>query len=446
MVPQSILPDTQGAVGPRRGIGPICKQMEAVMNVDDSKRENVIWTGEQWKRTPSPRVLVAGASVAGPALAHWLRRWSAEVTVVERAPELRPGGQAVDARGVAKEVIKRMGLDAVVRGACTDTAGAHTVDADGQVLETFPAADDGGDGFIADIEILRGDLAQVLYDNTHDGVEYVFGDRIAELTQDADGVDVIFAGGDQRRFELVVGADGLHSALRELVFGPHERYLNHLGHVLAFYSVPNDFGLDRWLLEYQDQESGRSALLRPIQDATRAMAMFYFGSSDFDVDHRDIAAQKVLLRECMTGMGWLTLDILAHLDDTPDFYLDQVAQVEMDRWSRGRVVLLGDAAFSSSPMSGQGTGLALVGAYVLAGELAAVGWKPDAGFARYEARMRSFVEANQEIGRLNARTRDVPGSDTEPSPDFAGEWFMELLGRAINGIELPDYGGVMTTA
>jgi hypothetical protein len=255
---------------------------------------------------------------------------------------------------------------------------------------------------------------------------------------------VAFAGGDRRRFDLVVGADGLHSALRAMVFGPHERFLRHLGHVLAFYSVPNEFGLDRWLLEYQDQESGRSALLRPIQDATRAMAMFYFASADFDVDYRDVAAQKVLLRERMAGLGWLTPDILAHLDDTPDFNLDQVAQVVMDRWSSGPVGLLGDAAFSSSPMSGQGTGLALVGAYLLAGELAAAGWDPDAGFARYEARMRSFVEANQEIGRLNARSRDVPGPDAEPSPDFASEWFTELVGRAINGIELPDYAGCRT--
>ncbi|AZG44576.1 FAD-dependent monooxygenase [Gordonia insulae] len=410
------------------------------MSGEDATEQGPIPTGEH--NTRPIRVLVAGASVAGPALAHWLRRWGAEVTVVERAPELRPGGQAVDARGVAKVVIERMGLDAAVREACTDTAGARTVDADGQVLETFRVDDDGGDGFIADIEILRGDLSRVLYDDTRDGVEYIFGDRIAELTQDANGVDVVFGGGDRRRFELVVGADGLHSALRAMVFGPHERFLHHLGHVLAFYSVPNEFGLDRWLLEYQDQTSGRSALLRPTHDATRAMAMFYFGSADFDVDYRDIAAQKVLLRERMAGLGWLATDILAHLDDTPDFYLDQVAQVVMDRWSNGRVVLLGDAAFSSSPMSGQGTGLALVGAYVLAGELAAAGWHHAEGFARFEARMRSFVEANQEIGRLNARTRDVPGPDSEPAPDFGGDWFMELVGRAINGIELPDYAGV----
>jgi 2-polyprenyl-6-methoxyphenol hydroxylase-like FAD-dependent oxidoreductase len=394
----------------------------------------------------SARVLVAGASIAGPALAHWLHRRGAEVTVVERAPDLRPGGQAVDARGVAREVIRRMGLDEAVRAARTETAGAYTVDANGNVLETFRATDDGGDGYISEIEILRGDLSRVLYDSTRDDVEYVFGDRIAELTQDADGVDVVFAGGDRRRFDLVVGTDGLHSALRTMVFGPHAQFVRHLGLVLAFYSVPNEFGLDRWVLDYQHGESGRSALLRPLQDATRAMAMFSFTSADVDVDHRDVAAQKTLLRERMAGLGWLAPRVLAHLDDTPDFYLDQVAQVVMDRWSDGRVGLLGDAAFSSSPMSGGGTGLALVGAYLLAGELASAGWDPEAGFAGYETRMRSFVEANQEIGRMHVQSLSTPEPDAEPAPEPAPEPDMvaltELIERAIHGVELPDYAGV----
>src|SRR3954469_2586556 len=386
------------------------------------------------------RVLVAGASIAGPALAHWLCRRGAEVTVVERAPELRPGGQAVDARGVAKEVIRRMGLDAAVRAARTDTAGAYTVDVEGNVLETFRADDHGGDGYISEIEVLRGDLSRVLYDDTRDGVEYIFADRIAELTQDPDGVDVTFAGGDRRRFDLVIGAEGLHSALRGMVFGPREQFVRHLGLVLAFYSVPNEFGLDRWLIDYQD--AGRSAGLRPIHDATQAIAVFSFPSPAFDIDYRDVESQKRLVREQMAGSGWLTPRILAHIDDTPDFYLDQVAQVVMERWHIGRVGLLGDAAFSASPMSGAGTGLALVGAYMLAGELAAADWDPKAGFAGYEERMRSFVEANQEIGRLNAQTRDVPGPDAAPLPDFTSEWFTELIERAVTGPELPDYAGV----
>ena len=382
------------------------------------------------------RVLVQGASIAGPALAHWLRRYGAEVTVVEQTSGLRPGGQAVDARGVAKEVIRRMGLEAAVRAACTDTAGAYVVDADGNVLETHSAEDHGGDGYIAEIEILRGDLARVLYDDTRTGVEYLFGDRIAGLTQDADGVDVTFASGSRRRFDLVIGADGLHSALRAMVFGPRERFVRHLGLVLAYYTVPNEFGLDRWLIDHQ--EGGRSAGLRPVQDATRAIAMFCFPAAELNAS-RDVDAQKGLLRERMAGFGWQTPRILAHLDETPDFYLDQVAQVVMDRWSSGRVGLLGDAAFSASPMSGGGTGLALVGAYLLAGELASVGWDPEAGFAGYEQRMRSYVDANQEIGRLHVDSilGPAPGAETGAEPDL--EALTALVERAVGGPELPEY-------
>lgn len=382
------------------------------------------------------RVLVSGASIAGPALAHWLRRRGAEVTVVERAPGLRPGGQAVDARGVAREVIRRMGLDDAVRAAKTDTAGAYIVDADGKVLETFRADDDGGDGFIAEIEILRGDLSRVLYDDTRDGVEYLFGDRIAELTQDAAGVDVTFAGGDHRRFDLVIGADGLHSALRSMVFGPHEKFVRHLGRMMAFYTVPNEFGIDRWLIDYQESETGRSAGLRPLPDPGQAMAMFSFLAPDLDIDYRDVEAQKRVLRERLAGLGWLTPGILAHVDAGPDFYLDQVAQVRMDSWSSGRVGLLGDAAFCSSPLSGAGTGLALVGAYLLAGELAAADWDPKAAFTAYETRMRPFVEANQEIGRLHTRSLDPTGAGDALGPE---DWPADLIDRAINGIELPDY-------
>ncbi|GAB2581681.1 FAD-dependent monooxygenase [Microlunatus antarcticus] len=383
------------------------------------------------------RVLVQGASIAGPALAHWLRRQGAEVTVVEQTSGLRPGGQAVDVRGVAKEVVRRMGLDAPVRAACTDTAGAYVVDADGNVLETHRAEDHGGDGYVAEIEILRGDLAEVLHDDTDDTVEYLFGDRIGSLDQDADGVDVTFAGGDRRRFDLVVGADGLHSGLRRMVFGPPEQHVRHLGLVLAYFSVPNEFGLDRWLVDHQ--EGGRSAGLRPVRDATRAIAMCCFPAAGRDVP-RDVRSQKTLLRERMAGFGWSTQRILAHLDDTPDFYLDQVAQVVMGRWSHGRVGLLGDAACSASPMSGGGTGLALVGAYVLAGELASSDWDPEVGFAAYEGRMRAYAEANQEIGRLHVQSilGAEPDAAAGPEPDL--EALTALIQLAVGGPELPDYG------
>ena len=238
----------------------------------------------------------------------------------------------------------------------------------------------------------------------------------------------------------MIGADGLHSALRAMVFGPRQQFVRHLGLVLAFYTVPNEFGLDRWLIDYHD--SGRTAGLRPVHDATKAIAMLSFPARDFEIDYRDVDAQKRLLREQMAGFGWWTPRILAHLDDAPDFYLDQVAQVVMDRWSSGRVGLLGDAAFSASPIPGAGTGLALVGAYMLAGELAAADWDPAAGFAGYEQRMRSYVEANQEIGRMHVQMLAAPDTDAEPSPEPDIDVLGPLIERAVNGPELPDYQGV----
>ncbi|KRC56607.1 MULTISPECIES: FAD-dependent monooxygenase [unclassified Nocardioides] len=385
------------------------------------------------------KVLVSGASIAGPALAHWLHRRGATVTVVEQATGLRPGGQAVDARGVAKEVIRRMGLDAAVRAACTDTKGAYSVDAEGNVLETYRADDNDGDGYVSEIEILRGDLAQLLYDDTSPQVEYLFDDRITELTQDADGVDVVLASGERRRFDIVVGADGLHSSLRGMVFGPREEFVRHLGLVLAFFTVPNEFGLDGWM--YDHQEAGRWAGLRPVPDDSQAIAMLSFPAPDFAIDHRDLDAQKRLLHEQMAGFGWKTSRILAHVDDAPDFYLDQVAQVVMDDWSRGRVGLIGDAAFCASPMSGAGTGLAMVGAYLLAGELAAAGWDPAAGFAGYRERMRDYVDANQEIGRMHVDMLTA----TEPGPEPDMEAMNSLIERAVNGPDLPSYDGLPDT-
>jgi 2-polyprenyl-6-methoxyphenol hydroxylase-like FAD-dependent oxidoreductase len=196
------------------------------------------------------QILISGGSIAGPALAHWLHRFGFRVTIVERSPGLRPGGQAVDIRGIAKEVVRRMGLDAAVRAACTDTDGISVVTRNNRRVATMRSDLFDGDGLIAEIEILRGDLSEVFYEATKDNTEYLFGDRIESLSEDADGVSVRFASGLERRFDLVIGADGLHSGVRSLVFGPESDYIRHLGHYLSFFTVPNRLGLDRWALGY----------------------------------------------------------------------------------------------------------------------------------------------------------------------------------------------------
>jgi 2-polyprenyl-6-methoxyphenol hydroxylase-like FAD-dependent oxidoreductase len=257
---------------------------------------------------------------------------------------------------------------------------------------------------------------------------------------------VSFAGGTRRRFDLVVGTDGLHSGMRGLLFGPDAGTPRHLGAYLAFYSVPNHLNLDRRMVAYG--EPGRGVGLRSIRDNRAAMAYFGFRSEPLDYDHRDLDAQRRILRDRITGMAWETSRLLAHLDDAPDFYFDSCSQVELDRWSDGRVALLGDAAFCSSPLSGQGTSLALVAAYVLAGELAAHPGDHAQAFAVYERRLRPFVEANQEMGRQNAKMSN-PASRVALMLQYAmlfgmthmpgASYIMRRMMKGINEIDLPEY-------
>ena len=392
-------------------------------------------------------VLISGASIAGPALAHWLNRFDVETSVVERAPQLRPGGQAIDIRGVAKEVVRRMGLDAQVRSACTQTLGASAVTRRNRRMTSTRADQFDGDGYIAEIEILRGDLSEVFYAATKDSTEYLFGDRIEALDQQPDGVTVRFAGGSERRFDVVIGADGLHSGVRSLIFGPESQFVRHLGHYLSFYTVPNVLGLDRWALSYD--EPGRMAGVRAIHNNADMMAFLGFRSGPLAYDLRDVNQQKTIVRERFAGGLWRIPWLMEQLDSAPDFYFDAIAQVELDRWSDGRVGLLGDAAFCPSPFSGQGTSVAIVGAYVLAGELARRPDDPAAALGAYESAMRGFTAANQRIGRMGASQAMPPtrlGLLRQQVREFAQArlpigrpaWMQEY-GRAINGIELADY-------
>ncbi|MFI6149197.1 FAD-dependent monooxygenase [Streptomyces sp. NPDC051109] len=349
------------------------------------------------------KVLISGASVAGPALAHWLHRYGFQATVVERAPALREGGYAVDFRGEAHlTVLRRMGVLADIERARTGMGSMTYVDSAGKRQAELPA-----DLFAGDVEILRGDLARILYDATRPHTEYVFGDSITSLTEDAHGVQVTFERGAPRRFDLVIGADGLHSHTRRLAFGAEEQFVKHLGVHCAIFTTANHLGLDHTGHAYRT--AGRLVAMYSARHNEEAKAVFYFASPQLGLDRRDVAEQQTVLAETFTGNGWQSDRLLHDMRYAPDFYFDSVGQVHMDSWSRGRVALLGDAAHCPSSLSGMGSGLALVGAYVLAGELAAAHGDHRVAFGRYEEEMRAYALGCQKMGDGVARLM-VPGS------------------------------------
>jgi 2-polyprenyl-6-methoxyphenol hydroxylase-like FAD-dependent oxidoreductase len=345
-------------------------------------------------------VLISGASVAGPTLAFWLREHGFTPTVVERAPSLREGGYKIDIRGAALDVVGRMGLLEDVRRRSTDMQVARFVDVNGKQMASMSAQLFGGrEG--DDVEVMRGDLAEILHEATKGDVEYIFGDSITALEERPDGVHVTFENGPARTFDLVVGADGLHSNVRALAFGEESRFIHDLGHHISIFTVPNHLGLDR--TEMMHPAPGRSVGMYSTRQSTDAKAMFLFTSPADPYDRRDVTEQKKLLAKTFADQGWDVPRLLDSMWDATDFYFDSMSQVRMDRWSSGRVVLVGDAAYGPSPASGQGTSLSLVGAYVLAGSLAAAAGDHAAGFAAYENDMRPFVEENQKLAASNLK-------------------------------------------
>ncbi|MEU8637939.1 FAD-dependent monooxygenase [Amycolatopsis sp. NPDC048633] len=342
------------------------------------------------------RVLISGASVAGPALAFWLHRHGFTPTVVERAPEPRDGGYAVDFRGASLRVLDRMGLLEQVEAAATRMGEVTYVDgADRPLVVTPPTFQSG------ELEILRGDLAGILHEATKDNVEYVFGDSITGVLERGDGVTVTFEHGEPREFDLVIGADGLHSNVRSLVFGDESRYRRDLGYYVSIFTVPNHLGLDHAGRFYN--EPNRTIGVYSARDNTEAKALFWFGSPPLDYDHRDVEQQRRIVEETFGGAGWETSKLLEAMREAPDFYFDSASQIVLDSYSRGRVALVGDAAYCAAPLSGMGTSLAIVGAYVLAGELAAAAGDHTTAFAAYETEMRGFVDVCQKLAQGNGK-------------------------------------------
>jgi 2-polyprenyl-6-methoxyphenol hydroxylase-like FAD-dependent oxidoreductase len=336
------------------------------------------------------KILISGASVAGPALALWLSRYGFQPTVIERAPAVRPGGYAVDFRGASMQVLERMGLLAEVQRKQTRTGAITIVDRANKKIASMP------DGFTSgELEIMRGDLAEILYEATRQGCEYIFDDSITGLVQSDAGVEVNFSRGQPRIFDLVVGADGLHSKVRGLAFGEESRFIRHLGYYVSIFTTPNHMSLDHSGLYYGTL--GKKVGIFSTRQNSEANASFFFASPPLEYDRRDIAEQKNILRDRFAHEDWEVPRLLEMMEHAPDFYFDSVSQIKMDRWSTGRAVLLGDAAYCASPLSGMGTGMAVVGAYILAGELKEAAGNHAIAFARYEALMREYVARCQKL-------------------------------------------------
>lgn len=388
------------------------------------------------------RVLISGASIAGTSLAYWLDRYGCAVTVVERAPGLRPGGQAVDFKGEThRRVLLEMGVLEEIEQRQTGKTDLHVVDEQGRKKAVIPGEFIGGD-----VEILRGDLGQILYSRTADRCEYLFDDTITDLVDTGSEVQVSFEKAPSRTFDLVLGADGIHSRVRRLAFGPEQDYVRHLGYYYAVAGATLGAG------SAEEKERGVGLMYNvPGRLATlggsKAPELYVFASDPIDVDRRDVAAQKAVLRRRYADLGWQVPEMLTRLDEVDDFFLDSIGRVQMDTYTKGRVALVGDSAYGNT-LGGFGTGLAMVGAYVLAGELAIADGDHRAAFARYDTVMHPYAKVARKVNagpfmappsKMRIRLRNWTFNNR-----LMFRMMMKMTDDFANDVELRDYPAEVT--
>ncbi|MDF0530891.1 FAD-dependent monooxygenase [Tsukamurella sp. 8F] len=343
------------------------------------------------------RILISGASIAGPAAALLLARQGHDVTIVERASSLRGGGQTVDLRGAGRTVVERMGLTAATDARLLDQRGIAKVDARGRRGAAIPVEAFGGNGIVSTHEILRGDLAEVLVDALHDeapDVRYLWDDTVTAIRQRDGGADVEFFSAADDTFDLVIGADGLTSAVRRAAFGPDSETLRPIGLRYAWFTADVDEDLDGWYLMH-NALGGRVVSARPSRTGAGVKAGLSIRGSD--ATRRSREEQYRLFEETFGDLGWITPQLLTAMRKADDWAYNDLAQVRLDGWTRGRVALVGDAGYCPTPLTGLGTTLALVGAYVLAGELGGAAGDVATALQRYDAVMRPFVARTQAL-------------------------------------------------
>ena len=336
--------------------------------------------------------LISGVGIAGATLAFWLHKYGIEPTLVELAPALRSSGYVIDFWGLGYDIAEKMGLLPDITRIGYHTQELRIVDEDGRRLSGFGVQlfrELTGGRYVT---IGRGDLSKLICDQISGSCEIVFGDSIAGLRETGGEVHVQFEHGAERRFDLVIGADGLHSRVRKLVFGPQDRYEKDLGYRVAAFETTGYRRRDE-LVYIVHSAPGRQVGRFALHDG-QTLFLFIFASGSEPEAHR-VAAQKAMLRKAFQGAGWELPRILTALDTCDDLYFDRVSQIRMAAWSRGRIALVGDAAFCVSLLAGQGSALAMTAAYVLPGELATLQHQPQEAFRRYEERLRPFIDRKQ---------------------------------------------------
>jgi 2-polyprenyl-6-methoxyphenol hydroxylase-like FAD-dependent oxidoreductase len=337
------------------------------------------------------KVLISGASIAGPTLAFWLNRFGFKATIIERAESLRLGGQNIDVKGTAKTIAQLMGIEAEIRAADTGELGVRFIDSNNITKAELPKGE--SDLGTSELEILRGDLAQILYNHTKDNVEYIFGDQITGLKEIGNEVKVSFQHGQERSFDLVICADGIRSKTRYLIFGD-EPIVRPLNLYISYFTIPRIATDNNWARWYNALDA-RVIMMRPDNEGT-IRASFSFMSEPKGYERLPLEEQKEVLKQKFANAGWEAERVLAELDKGTDIYFDSISQVNAPNWSKGRCAMTGDAAFCPSPLSGMGASLSMVGAYVLAGELSRHSDHQEA-FAAYEKRLRPFVKEVQKL-------------------------------------------------
>ena len=339
--------------------------------------------------------MISGLGIAGPTLAYWLHHRGFSPTVIERSPAPRTGGYMIDFWGVGFDVAERMGLVTVLQRdgyrlnelRLVDRRGRRIIGVDVRVF-----AQALGRRFVS---LPRGDLAHRIYEQIAGDVETIFGDSITSATEDAEGLEVAFERGGARRFDLLVGADGLHSNVRRLMFGPDTTFEQYLGYYTAAFSAAG--------YPHRDEGAyvsyalpGRQIARYALRDGRSAFFFVFAREAPLAIEPHDVEAQRRLLREEFSGTGWECDDILAAMDGASDLYFDAVAQTRMREWWRGRTALVGDAAYCPSLLSGQGCALGMAGAYVLAEALARQPHDHGSAFAEYQRQFKPFLDRKQD--------------------------------------------------